>query len=358
MIALENFIYETLPEKVIFGRGRRNEILQEIKEWQTDRVLIISTNGRRNIAEEIWSQLGEKAVGLHTSAKQHVPQESVKEAVGIIQNNRADALLTVGGGSAIGLAKAAVLETKLPILAVPTTYSGSEMTPVWGITKDNKKQTGRNSQVKPKTVIYDSELTETMPPYMSLTSGVNAMAHCVEALYAEKRNPITSIIAEEGFRALFHSLESIVREPEHKGAREEAFYGSWLAGMALASVDMSLHHKLCHALGGIAALPHAETHTIMLPYVLSYNASNTSKVLTKLGKIMNVPAHDVPDHLHHWIINSGGPSALSEIGWQKQNITQIAEEVSEKAYPNPRPVNKENMENLLQSAFIGEICNL
>ncbi|SDG91759.1 maleylacetate reductase [Alteribacillus persepolensis] len=351
---MENFIYEQQAAKIVFGRGKRKSVKEEVKRLGANRALVISTQGRKKEAEEIAACLEEVSAGLHDKARQHVPKENVTDVVQEMKDVQADTLVAVGGGSAIGLAKAAVLQLNMPIVAVPTTYSGSEMTAVWGITSHGKKQTGKDTACQPKTVIYDPELTVTMPPSLSLTSGVNAMAHCVEALYASNENPITSLMAEEGIRALHESLGNIVRNPHDMEARSLALYGSWLSGSALASVGMALHHKLCHVLGGTCQLPHAETHTVVLPHALEYNRPDVPKAIQAVARALQTGEQHVPSKLFTFIKDNGGPTSLEEIGMKKGDIDKAAELATEKAYDNPREVTKEGMKKLLTQAFAGK----
>ncbi|WP_158735738.1 maleylacetate reductase [Alteribacillus sp. YIM 98480] len=349
-----DFTYQTEPQKVVFGQDKRKTIKEEMAEWGAERVLIVSTPGRKKEAEEAARLLGNKCVGIHDKAVQHVPEETIDVLVNEINETRADALAAIGGGSPIGLAKAAVLQVPLPILALPTTYSGSELTTVWGITKNGQKQTGKDPIVKPKTIIYDPELTKSMPASLSLVSGVNAMAHCVEALYAENRNPVTSIMAEEGIRALAASLGEIVKQPDNMEARAEAFYGGWLAGSALSAVGMALHHKLSHVLGGSFQLPHAKTHTVILPHAAAYNASYAPEAMKAVARALGREEHDAAGAIYDFIKANDGPVSLAEIGMKKEDVAKAADQVTKNAYYNPRPISKTAIQELLEKAYNGE----
>jgi alcohol dehydrogenase class IV len=179
----------------------------------------------------------------------------------------------VGGGSTTGLGKAIALATGLDQIVVPTTYAGSEMTPILGQTERGVKTTQRSPAILPEVVIYDVDLTLTLPPALTATSGLNAIAHAVEALYAQDRNPIVSLMAEEGIAALARSLPVLVDAASDLAARSDALYGAWLCGACLGAVGMALHHKLCHTLGGSFDLPHAETHAVVLPHAVAYNSA-------------------------------------------------------------------------------------
>jgi maleylacetate reductase len=219
-------------------------------------------------------------------ARMHVPIEIADRARGRARELGADALVAVGGGSAIGLGKAIALEHGLPVIAIPTTYAGSEMTPVWGLTQGGQKRTGRDPRVLPTSVIYDAELTLTLPVGMSVTSGMNAIAHAVEALYAPDATPIISLMAEDGVRALTGALPTLVTSARDLEARSAAQYRAWLCGACLGATTMSLHHKLCHSLGGTLDLPHAPTHTVVLPHALAYNQPAAPEAVAALSRAL------------------------------------------------------------------------
>ena len=278
------FLHDALPGRVVFGAGSLERLPDEVARLGAARALVVSTPGHRQFAEDAAERLAARAAGIWDGAKMHAPLENVEAARAEARRLAADACVAIGGGTPIGLAKAIALELELPIVAVPTTYAGSEMTPVLGITEGGVKRTRRDPKMLPKTVIYDPELTFTLPAAVSGPSGMNAIAHCVEALYARDGNPLTSLIAEEGIRALAASLPVVVREPEHAEARAEALYGAWLAGTALAAVGMALHHKLCHVLGGTFDLPHAEVHTIILPHATAYNRAGAPAAMARIAQ--------------------------------------------------------------------------
>ena len=251
------FTYDILPSRVVFGVGSLDKLPEEIERLGAHRALVLSTPEQRKEGQQMVDRLGSRAAGLFDKAVMHVPIEIAEQAREQAKTLGADCCVAVGGGSTTGLAKAIALVSTLPILAIPTTYAGSEMTPIWGITESGLKKTGRDPRVLPKTVLYDPTLTISMPPMLSATSGMNSIAHCVEALYSKDANPIISMIAEEGIRALAAGLPVVVKDPANLEARSNALYGAWLGGMALGAVGMALHHKLCHTLGGSFGLPHA-----------------------------------------------------------------------------------------------------
>jgi alcohol dehydrogenase class IV len=281
----------------------------------------------------------------------HVPIETAHAAREEATRLGADCCVAIGGGSTTGLAKAIALVSDLPILAIPTTYAGSEMTPIWGITEGGVKKTGRDSRVLPKTVLYDPELTTTIPAGLSATSGMNAIAHCVEALYAKDANPIISMIAEEGIRALSTSLPIVVKEPLNLEARSNALYGAWLAGVSLGAVGMALHHKLCHTLGGTFNLPHAETHTVVLPHATAYNAPATPEAMARVARALRSPS--AARGLFDLAKSLGAPVGLKALGMPKEGLETAADLAVKNPYFNPRPLTREGILVLLENAWEG-----
>jgi maleylacetate reductase len=282
----------------------------------------------------------------------HVPIEIAKQAREQAKALGADCCVAVGGGSTTGLAKAIALVSTLPILAIPTTYAGSEMTPIWGITESGLKKTGRDARVLPKTVLYDPTLTVSMPPMLSATSGMNSIAHCVEALYSKDANPIISMIAEEGIRALALGLPVVVKDPTNLDARSNALYGAWLGGVALGAVGMALHHKLCHTLGGSFNLPHAETHTVVLPHATAYTASAAPEAMSRITRALG--AKSAAPGLYDLAASLGAPTSLAALGLRAADLDRAADIAVENPYYNPRPITREGIRALLQDAFEGK----
>ena len=345
------FTYNPTLPRVVFGPGSFASLLDEIDRLGAKRILIVATPGRSTFVERAASLLGEKVGGIFDEAVVHVPEAVASRAIIAAATARADSILSIGGGSAIGVSKAIALVTDLSIVAVPTTYSGSEMTPLWGLTRHGAKQTGRDSRVQPKTVIYDPELTLDLPPSVSGTSGMNAIAHCVEALYAPDANPVTSWMSEEGIRGLGESLPAIVESPRETGARTRALYGAWLAGTALATVQMGLHHKLCHVLGGSFDLPHAETHSVLLPYITEYNASSARDAVSRVAHALGTSS--AAEGLYDLGYRLGTPRSLAEIGMHESDLERAASIAMEHTYPNPRTPIKDEILSILRKAYDG-----
>lgn len=351
---MKPFIYEAQPSRVLFGAGTLQEVGTELAALGGKKAMVVATPEQVDLAQEVGELLGSACADVHAEAIQHVPVESVEKALVQVEALGIDSLVAVGGGSSIGLAKAIALKTSLPILAIPTTYAGSEMTPIWGLTENGLKQTGKDPVVKPKTVIYDAKLTVTLPTGMTVTSGMNAIAHCAEALYAENANPIISMLAEDGIRALARSLPKVIDNPNDLDARADAQYGCWLGGTSLGSVGMAIHHKLCHTLGGSYNLPHAETHTVILPHAIAYNASHAPEAMKAIARALGTYESDVAGALFDLVKSLGVPTSLAEIGMKEEDLEEAAEIATKNPYYNPKPIEKELIRELLQNAFAGK----
>jgi alcohol dehydrogenase class IV len=348
---LQSFAYDALPSRIVFGAGSLETLLDEVRKLGAKRALVLCTPEQRAMGADIAARLGPLSAGVFDGAVMHVPVEVAEAARDKARKLEADCCVAIGGGSTTGLAKAIALSSELPILAIPTTYAGSEMTPIWGLTEGGVKKTGRDLRVLPKTVIYDPTLTLSLPVAMSVTSGINAIAHCVEALYARDANPIISLIAKEGIRALAGSLPEIVKQPDNLEARSKALYGAWLAGVSLGSVGMALHHKLCHTLGGTFNLPHAETHTVVLPHAVAYNTSAAPEAMEHIARALS--ARSAAKGLYDLAKSLGAPVSLQALGMTRDQLDRAADLAVQNAYYNPRPVTRDGIRSLLEDAFIG-----
>ncbi len=348
------FVYNQLPGRVVFGTGALEHLGREIDLLGARRALVLSTPEQKAQAEDIARRLGERCAGIFARAVMHVPIETAREAREEAKRLGADCAVAVGGGSTTGLGKAIALESALPILAIPTTYAGSEMTPIYGITEGGLKKTGRDRKVLPRTVIYDPALTVGLPVALSATSGMNAIAHAVEGLYAEDANPIMSLLAEEGIRALAQGLPRVVKNPQDTDARADCLYGAWLCGAVLGAVGMALHHKLCHTLGGTWNLPHAETHTIVLPHATAYNLASAGEAMSRVTRALALPAGvDATQGLYDLAKGLGAPMALKDIGMKEAELDRAAELAVQSPYYNPRPVDRAAIRRLLDDAYNG-----
>lgn len=344
------FVYNANRGRVIFGRGSLRQLSGEAERLSAKRLLLICAPSQADPAAIIVSELGDRLVGIFPRPAMHTPIEVTEEALRLLRSSGADGIVAVGGGSAIGLAKALALRTDLPQIVIPTTYAGSEVTPVIGETKDGAKSTQTTLKVLPEVVIYDPNLSATLPKAISVTSGFNAMAHAVEALYARERNPIISLLAVEGCRALFEALPAIATNPGDIEARDSALYGAWLCGVCLGSVGMALHHKLCHTLGGTFGLAHAPTHTVILPHALAYNRPAARPQLDMLVPLLGEnPAR----RLFDLAASLDAPQSLRELGMPEAGIGPAAIIAANNPYWNPRQLDEASLHDLLDRAWHG-----
>jgi alcohol dehydrogenase class IV len=342
---MKSFLYQSLPTRVVFGAGSIKDLAQEIEKLGAKRALLLTTPGRASMVSAIGKHL--KVAGVYDKVVMHTPIEAATEARNLAASLQADCCVAVGGGSTIGFGKAIALTSGLPVVAVPTTYSGSEMTTIWGLSEGGAKKTGRDPKVLPRVVVYDPELTLDLPVAVSMASGMNAIAHCAEALYAHDGNPIVSLMAEEGIRALGSALPKIKGNPKDEEARSDALYGSWLAGCTIATTSVALHHKLCHVLGGFG-LPHAETHSIVLPHAMKYNSAAAPEAMQRIGKALQ--------GRNLWDLQKslGLPMKLADIGMKEADIERAAKIAVAAPYPNPRKVEYDPVLALLRNAWEGK----
>jgi maleylacetate reductase len=347
------FAYTSLPMRVAFGPGVVRRLPDEVAGLGLGRVLVLCSPEQEATGTLVAGALGDRCAGVLPEARMHVPVEVAHRARDLAAELGADGCVAVGGGSAIGLGKAVALEHGLPVVAVPTTYAGSEMTPIWGLTEGGAKRTGRDPRVLPVSVLYDPELTLTLPAGLSATSGMNAVAHAVEGLYAPDASPVVSLMAEEGARALAAALPAVVADGADLEARSEAQYGAWLCGAVLGATTMSLHHKLCHALGGTLDLPHAPTHTVVLPHALAYNQPAAPRAVAALSRALGGTA-DPARELWELAGRLGAPRSLRELGMAEADVARIAGEAVATPYANPRPVTREAVTALLHAAWAGD----
>lgn len=351
---MKNFTYTGLPARVIFGKGSLQQLEAEIDRLESRRALVLCTPEQRDQAERIAHILGKRAAGIFDKAVMHVPIETAREAREVAKELGADCAIAIGGGSTTGLGKAIALESGLPILAIPTTYAGSEMTPVYGLTENGIKKTGKDPRVLPKTVIYDPELSATLPLGMSIMSGMNAIAHAAEGLYSQDGNPVMSLIAEEGIRAMAEGLERISETPDDLEARSDCLYGAWLCSTVLGHVGMALHHKLCHTLGGSFNLPHAQTHTIVLPHAIAYNASAAPDAAARIIRALGGKHDSAGGALFDLAEKLGAPMKLKELGLTEADLDRATDIALSNPYWNPRPIEREGIRQLLQDAYEGK----
>ncbi|MGF1476821.1 MAG: maleylacetate reductase [Geminicoccaceae bacterium] len=337
--------------RVKFGAGSRHHVAEEIEKLGCSRALVLSTPQQAETALGFVEEIGERAAGAFTRARMHTPVEVTREAIDHVRETNADCLVAIGGGSTTGLGKAIALHTDLPQIVVPTTYAGSEATPILGQTENGRKTTLTDARVQPEVIVYDPELVRPLPVSMTVTSALNAMAHAAEALYARDRNPVSTALAVEGLEAFERALPKVVQDPQDLEGRGETLYGAWLCGTVLGQVGMALHHKLCHTLGGSFDLPHAETHAIVLPHAIAFYARGVPQRLEPLCRIFG--GSNAGTALHDFARSVDAPLALRDLGLDEGNLDRAADLAVENPYWNPEPIQRDAIRTLLQAAWEG-----
>jgi len=346
-------VHETLPSRVLVGPGARHQIPGEIERLGAQRVLLVATGSAEAAADELAEALGGRLAARFGRPVQHTPVAVTAEAMALAGNTGAgntgaDSVVAIGGGSAIGLAKAISARTGMAQVAVPTTYAGSEVTPILGETENGVKTTRRDPALAPGTVVYDAELTLTMPVGLTLTSSLNALAHAVEALWAPDATAATDGLATESVRGILGTLPQVLANPVSLADREGLQSAAWLAGICLAQTRMGLHHQLAHALGGAFDLPHAELHAMLLAHVMGFNLPAAAKAATRLEEITGGDPVSVVSGIAR---SYDGPTTLGALGVPRGGLRAIARRVVDQPYPNPRPLTEDDVAALLDQAW-------
>jgi alcohol dehydrogenase class IV len=349
------FAHDTLPQRLLFGFGEAAAHLRaEIERAGSRRPIVITSDHDPALVRRLTADIAAADTVTHSS--QHVPAGLADEVRARAEAGGADLLVAIGGGSTTGIAKSVALDTGLPIVAVPTTYAGSEATPVWGRTTDGRKVTGVDPRVLPRTVIYDAELTMTLPVALSVSSGLNALAHCVDSLWAPRRDPVTDALAEIGMRSIAAALPRIVADGSDLTGREQMLLATYYSAQAFAGAGSGLHHKICHVLGGRFDLPHAQTHAVVLPYVLAFNAPSAGGATTIVGRALDAGGSpgEVVESLAAFGRAVGAPRSLGELGLREEDLAEAAE-LCTAAVPasNPRPAGLSDIHALLSAAHAG-----
>ncbi len=346
------FTFPGFPARLVFGPGRIDAVGDELERLGARRVFLFTGHWLAAEREKIVAQLGARHAGTFDRSVMHVPAEVVEEACAAARAAGADCLLAFGGGSTLDLAKAVTHELDLPILAVPTTYGGSEVTPVYGVTSEGVKRTFRDPRLLARTVVYDPALTTGLPRRMTAASGINAIAHAAEALYAADGSPLTALLAEEGIRRLADGLPRAVAEPADLDARGDCLFGSALCGMVLGLATMGLQHRLSHTVGGSFGLPHAEVHSIVLSHALRFNAPAAPQAMARIARALG--ADDAADGIAALRSRLGLPSSLREIGMKESDLDLAARIATGSPLVNPRPCDTAGVRSLLGQAWRGE----
>ncbi|WP_316395287.1 maleylacetate reductase [Bradyrhizobium sp. 33ap4] len=345
------FTYQVSPMRVVFGVGTVAQLADELDRLGINRALVLASRRQQAELGDLADLTGGRVAGLFDGAVVHTPVAVTEHAMEIVRELKPDGVVAIGAGAATGLSKAIALRTDLPQLIVPTSYAGSEMTPVLGETVDGVKTTQSSPKILPEAVIYDVNLTVSMPAKFSAISGLNAIAHAAEALYARDGNPITSLMAEEAIAKLASSLPDVNARPRDLDARADALYGAWLCAVCLGTVGMALHHKLCHTVGALFDPPHAETHAVLLPHTIAYNTPAARDPVSRAARALG--AADAADGLFDLSARLGAPRSLAEIGMPDDGIAKAAALASKNPYWNPRPIEESGIRDLLKRAWSG-----
>lgn len=345
------FAHETLPQRVVFASDdARSATAEEVERLGASRVMVIAARTEAELAAAVTADV---PVALrHDEVVMHVPVDVAERARAAATTAGADALVCVGGGSTTGLAKAIAMTTGLPIVAVPTTYAGSEATNVWGLTQGETKTTGVDDRVLPRSIVYDASLTLTLPVDMSVASGLNALAHCVDSMWGPRTDPIDQALAGEGISGLVAGLPAVVADPTGLEGREQTLYGAYLAAVAFASAGSGMHHKICHVLGGMFNLPHAQTHAVVLPHVLAFNGPYAQQAERRMAQAFG--ARTASEGLAALRETLKAPTALRDFGMPEDGTGKAVQPIL-KAIPanNPAPVTDTNIAALLRAAWEG-----
>lgn len=347
----QEFTYTSAPQRVVFTPDAAGRVAEEVAALGCRRAMVLTTPQQLGAGADLLAALGPAGAGQFAGAEMHTPVAVTETAMTEVAAAQADCLVSIGGGSTIGLGKAIALRSGLPQIVLPTSFAGSEATPILGQTEAGRKTTLTDPRVRPSVILYDVALVRSLPPALVVSSGLNAMAHAIEGLYARDRNPIASLMAVEGIRALAAALPTIVKGGAEYAAWGEALYGAWLCGTVLGQVGMALHHKLCHALGGGFNLPHAETHAIILPHAVAYNEEAVPGLLRPVAEVFAAPtAHE---GLAAFAREIGAPVSLASLGLTEADLPRALDLATANPYWNPRPVERAAIADLLARALSG-----
>jgi maleylacetate reductase len=352
---VDPFVYEQQASRIIFGLGSRKQLAAEVQRLATSRVFLISDSSVSDVAQEAASLLGSMVAATWTEVVQHVPLDLAERARLAVDQSGADVVVCIGGGSSTGLAKAIALSHRLPIIAIPTTYAGSEQTTIYGMTGGRHKATGKDPIVLPRVVLYDPELTVGLPPHVTGPSAFNALAHSVEALYATGANPVTSALAYEAVRAINRHLPSAMSNGGDLEARSGVLYGAYLSGMALGATSAGFHHKICHVLGGTFNLVHADAHSVILPHAVAFNQPILPTEMARLAEALGQsPDNSNPaGGLWDLAVASNVPTTLKQLGLRAEDLDDATDRVMAELPPNPRPITRAEMRVILENAYVG-----
>lgn len=345
------FVFPGLATRVVFGHGTLAQVPDEVARLGHSRALVLSTPHQQAEAQALADRLGDKAAGVFAGAAMHTPTDITDQAIAAFRAAKADCVVSLGGGSTTGLGKAIAIRTGADQIVIPTTYAGSEMTDILGETQGGEKTTRRDPAIRPEVVVYDVDLTLTLPVALTVTSALNAIAHAMEGFYAPDRHPITEALSRDAMVAFRDALPALAADPQDKEARAKALYAAWGCSVTLGHVTMALHHKLAHVLGGSFGLPHAETHAVLLPHTTAYNEPAVGGLLAPIADTFGHGSAGAG--LWHFARSVSAPLRLADLGLTEPDLDRAAEIATRNPYANPRPVSRDGIRQLLQQAWGG-----
>ncbi len=346
-----SFVFPGLATRVVFGHGTLAQVPDEVARLGHSRALVLSTPHQKTEAQALADRLGDKAAGVFAGAAMHTPTDITDQAIAAFRAAKADCVVSLGGGSTTGLGKAIAIRTGADQIVIPTTYAGSEMTDILGETAGGEKTTRRDPAIRPEVVVYDVDLTLTLPVALTVTSALNAIAHAMEGFYAPDRHPITEALSRDAMVAFRDALPALTADPQDKEARAKALYAAWGCSVTLGHVTMALHHKLAHVLGGSFGLPHAETHAVLLPHTTAYNEPAVGGLLNPIAETFGHGSAGAG--LWHFAKSVNAPLRLADLGLTEPDLDRAAEIATKNPYANPRPISREDIRQLLQQAWAG-----
>jgi maleylacetate reductase len=345
------FTLEPSPIRVVFGAGRADDVAAEVERLGCGRVLVCTSRGGQARARPILDALADLRVGVFDGVEPHCPEPVVRAALARFLELEADGVVALGGGSAVGTGKFIRAETGKPLVMLPTTYSGSEQTPILGMKVGEEKRTRIDPGCMPSTVVYDPLLTLGLSAHDTATIGMNSLAHCVEALYPKEPNAVAALLAEEGIRRHARGLARSVAAPDDLGARTEALYGGYLGGVVIRLTGLAIHHRICHVLGGHYGIPHGDSNSVILPQATAYNAAAAPRAMAAVRRALGVD--DAASGLFDLATRMGAPTDLKSLGMPEDDIPACAEETVRTLKHNPRPADAASVTRLLENAWRG-----
>ncbi len=347
---IPRFTYHSDPVRIVFGAGAIGALAAEADFHKMSRLVVLCSKSRTDFARRVTAGVADSNVAISDVSEPNMPREAFERFLADLKRHNADGFVVVGGGSPLGLAKAAAASTKLPYIAIVTTYSGSEMAARWRIGVAADRISGESAASLPATAIYDPELTLDLPARMSAASGMNAMAHAVESLYGIDTNPVVVTMAEEAVRRLGAYLPRVVADPRDLEARTEVMYGAWLAANFRSAVG--LEHAVAQRVRQWFNLDHAYTHAVATPYAVGFNSAAAPDAMARIKRALG--AADAARGLYDLNVRLGVPTGLSGLGMREQDIDKAVEVVSAVRIAHPRPVSKADLANVIRQAYFGE----